>query len=67
MRDIRRGAAFGDHEIGQRRAVLALRHQKAAQIVGLRDRRRKADAGEVGREREQPRQPERRADRRAST
>ena len=53
------GAAFGDHEIGQGRAVLALRHEKAAQIIGLRDRRRQSDAGEIRRKREQPRQPER--------
>ena len=57
--DLRRGAAVGHHEIGKRLSVLGLRHQEAAQIVGLRHRRREADAGEVGRQREQPRQAER--------
>ena len=40
--DVGRGAGFGEHEIGQRRAAL-LRHQIAAQIVRLGDGRREAD------------------------
>jgi hypothetical protein len=43
------GARFGEHEIGPCVAA-GLRHQIAAQVVGLRNRRRKADAGERGRD-----------------
>ncbi len=54
---MRGGAAFGDDEIGARRA--ALRHHEARELSGLRHRRREPDAGEIGREAKQPRQPER--------
>ncbi len=59
--DVRRRAVVGDHEIGEHGVwrALRLRHQIAAQIVGLRDRRRQADRGQLRRERKQPRQPER--------
>ena len=57
-RDIRRGAALGKNQIGARRAV-ALRHHETAKIVGLGDGRRQADAGQTGRDAEQPRQIER--------
>ena len=64
--DVRRGAAFGDDEIGAR-AGRALRHHEAAKVLGLGDGRRQPDAGETGSVTEQPRQTERRADRRAWT
>ena len=54
-----RRAGFRQHQIGQRRAVRRLRHQIAAQIVRLGDGRRQSDAGEIGRQREQPREAER--------
>ena len=41
------------------RVAVALRHHETAEIVGLGDRRRKPDAGEVRRQTKQPRQPER--------
>ena len=59
MTIVGRGAAVGDDQIGQGRAGFGLRHQEAAQIVGLRHRRREADAGEVGRKLEQAREAER--------
>ena len=40
-------------------SLCVLRPQVAAQVVGLRDRRRQADRGQVRRQREQPREPER--------
>ena len=46
------------HQIGQSRAALGLRNEKAAQVVLLCDGRRQSDAGEIGSEHEQPRQPE---------
>ena len=54
-----RGAGVREHEIGERGAARALRHQIAAQVVGLGHRRRQADAGEVGRQREQSREAKR--------
>src|SRR4051794_3135825 len=35
--DVRFGAAFRDDQIGARRSTRGLRHQKAAEIVGLGD------------------------------
>ena len=40
--DVRLGAAVGDHEIGAARAAFRLRHQVAAEVLGLGDRRRQA-------------------------
>ena len=52
-RHLRRGAGFGDDQIGARRSS-ALRHHEAAQILGLRDRGREADAAQL---RCNPKQP----------
>ena len=57
--DMRRGAALRHDEIGEACAVVRLRHEIAAQIVGLGDGRRQADGVQTGRQREQPRKPER--------
>ena len=59
--DVGRRAAFGDHQVGERRRRDAggLRHEIAAQVVGLGDGGGEADAGELRRQREQPREPER--------
>ena len=57
--DVRRRAVVGDHEVGEQRRALRLRHQIAAQIVGLGDGGREADRRQLGRQRKQPREPER--------
>ncbi len=55
----RRRAAVGDHEIGARRAAVRLRHQIAAQRLGLCDRRRQPDCHGARREAQEAREPER--------
>ena len=54
------GAApgFGEHEVGLV-AAAGLRHEIAAQIVGLGDGRREADGGELRRDGEQAREAKR--------
>ncbi len=57
--DLRRGAGIRHHQIGARFTARRLRHQIAAEFVGFGDSRRKADGGQLRRQREQPRKPER--------
>ena len=57
--DLRRRAGFGHDEIGARLSARRLRHQEAAEIVGLGHGRREPDRGELRRQREQPRETKR--------
>ena len=56
---LRLRAGLRDNQIGVRLPLRRLRHQEAAEIVGLGHGRGKADRGELRRQREQSRQAER--------